>query len=87
MVFYATRLCCKKKTINARELTFISYAGMIRGAIAFALVLQIPVCTEEQTENNDQSCFDRPLYELLISTTLALVMLTTILFGSFMGLV
>jgi NhaP-type Na+/H+ or K+/H+ antiporter len=40
--FYLFRLCFRKKTINWRELTFISYGGMIRGAIAFALVLQIP---------------------------------------------
>lgn len=39
--FYTCRLCCKKKTINFRELLFITYAGMIRGAIAFALVLKI----------------------------------------------
>jgi NhaP-type Na+/H+ or K+/H+ antiporter len=42
-VFYSSRLCCKRKTINFRELCFISYAGMIRGAIAFALVLKLPV--------------------------------------------
>ena len=44
-VFYTSRLCCKRKTINFRELCFISYAGMIRGAIAFALVLKLPVTT------------------------------------------
>jgi len=39
-VFYTGRLCCcRKKTISFRELNFITYAGMIRGAIAFALVL------------------------------------------------
>ena len=40
--FYLSRLCCKRRTINFRELCFISYAGMIRGAIAFALVLKLP---------------------------------------------
>ncbi len=39
--FYCCRLCFKSKTINFRELLFITYAGMIRGAIAFALVLKI----------------------------------------------
>ena len=39
--FYCCRLCCKKKTIKFNELLFITYAGMIRGAIAFALVLKI----------------------------------------------
>ena len=40
--FYTFRLCFRKKTISFRELLFITYAGMIRGAIAFALVLKIP---------------------------------------------
>jgi len=40
--FYAFRLCCKTRTINVLELCFITYAGMIRGAIAFALVLTLP---------------------------------------------
>ena len=35
------RVCCKMKDINIRELIFISYGGMIRGAIAFGLVLKI----------------------------------------------
>jgi len=48
-VFYSSRLCCKRKTINFRELCFISYAGMIRGAIAFALVLKLPVTTIDAT--------------------------------------
>ena len=39
--FYCFRLCFKKKTIKFNELLFITYAGMIRGAIAFALVLKI----------------------------------------------
>lgn len=42
--FYMFSLCFKKKTICFSELCFICYAGMIRGAIAFALVLRIPVC-------------------------------------------
>ena len=39
--FYMCRCCFKKKTIKFNELIFITYAGMIRGAIAFALVLKI----------------------------------------------
>ena len=34
--------CCKMKDIDIRELIFISWGGMIRGAIAFGLVLKIP---------------------------------------------
>lgn len=40
-VFYMFRICFRAKTIAFNELCFITYAGMIRGAIAFALVLKI----------------------------------------------
>jgi hypothetical protein len=35
------KLCSKKSNINLKELIFISYGGMIRGAIAFGLVLKL----------------------------------------------
>ena len=36
------KCCCRYKSgINLKELIFIWYAGMIRGAIAFGLVLRI----------------------------------------------
>lgn len=41
--FFLFRLCFKSRTLNTKELTFITYAGMIRGAIAFALVLTLPL--------------------------------------------
>jgi NhaP-type Na+/H+ or K+/H+ antiporter len=41
--FYMFTLCCRKRTIKFNELCFITYGGMIRGAIAFALVLKIPI--------------------------------------------
>ena len=41
-VYFGFRLCCKTRTLNIMEVVFISYAGMIRGAIAFALVLTLP---------------------------------------------
>lgn len=78
--FYLFRLCFKKKTINFKELVFISYGGMIRGAIAFGLVLQIPHnCLTEP-----DICWTIQNYELAKSTTLAIVMLTTLIFGTFM---
>ena len=80
--FYCFRCCFKKKTIKFNELLFITYAGMIRGAIAFALVLKIEhddgsgtVCT---------NCYSKENYDLVVSTTLMLVMLTTLIFGTFM---
>jgi sodium/hydrogen exchanger-like protein 6/7/sodium/hydrogen exchanger 8 len=55
-----------------KELVFIWYAGMIRGAIAFGLVLRI-----------DKS---NPNRDLIVTTCLSLVLITTIIFGSTVGL-
>jgi NhaP-type Na+/H+ or K+/H+ antiporter len=83
-IFYLGRLCCRKKTINFRELCFITYAGMIRGAIAFALVLKIPKVGDEGCDS-ETDCLSVVNYEVLVSTTLILVMVTTLLFGTFMS--
>lgn len=66
---------------------------MIRGAIAFALVLKIPyynpkdpsTCPEAVLDPGTKTCFKKPIYETMVSTTLILVMLTTLIFGTFMG--
>jgi NhaP-type Na+/H+ or K+/H+ antiporter len=84
--FYLFRLCFKSRNINFRELCFITYAGMIRGAIAFALVLRIPVEGSESCSSTSPSeCLLGQNYDVLVSTTLVLVMLTTLIFGTFMG--
>lgn len=58
-----------------RELCFISYGGMIRGAIAFGLVLKI---------KEGDGFAERGV---VITTTLAVVIITTVVFGTFMPLV
>lgn len=55
--FYLFRLCFKKKTINFNELCFITYGGMIRGAIAFALVMMIPY---NDVNNSNPECAKDP---------------------------
>jgi NhaP-type Na+/H+ or K+/H+ antiporter len=78
--FYLFRLCFKKKTINFKELLFITWGGMIRGAIAFALVLKIPwTCPSTEPE-----CLEQDLYDVARSTTLVIVIATTLIFGTFM---
>lgn len=59
--------------LNYRELIFIWYSGLIRGAIAFGLVLRI-----------ENSFAGR---NLIVTTCLSLVLISTIVFGSTVGLV
>jgi NhaP-type Na+/H+ or K+/H+ antiporter len=57
-----------KSGINMRDLIFISYAGIIRGAVAFGLVLRIDESVEHRS--------------VIVTTSLALVCFTTIFLGS-----
>lgn len=57
-----------KSGIKFKDLIFISYAGIIRGAVAFGLVLRI----DESVENRS----------VIVTTSLALVCFTTIVLGS-----
>lgn len=71
------RCCSKKSDLTLREVGFINYGGTIRGAVAFGLVLKIP-------EDEPQIFKERGVF---ITTTLAVVIITTILFGTLMKLV
>lgn len=75
------KCCCKMKDININELLFITYGGMIRGAIAFGLVLKI----DESVDDNGETLFKER--GCVITTTLACVIITTVGFGSFMPVV
>jgi NhaP-type Na+/H+ or K+/H+ antiporter len=68
-------LCKHKRQVSFKQLVFIYYGGLIRGAISFGLVLTI--------ENNENV----PNRDVIITTTLALVVITTVVFGSFTGMV
>ena len=57
-----------KSGIKFKELIFISYAGIIRGAVAFGLVLRIDDSVEHRS--------------VIVTTSLVLVCFTTIFFGS-----
>ena len=61
-------MCGYKSGISSKQLAFISYAGLIRGAVAFGLVLRI-----------DSSVKHKPV---IVTTSLCLVVFTTVLLGS-----
>ena len=71
------KLCGYEKShphpLNYKELVFIWYAGLIRGAIAFGLVLRI----EKSFAGRD----------LIVTTCLSLVLITTIIYGSTVGVI
>jgi len=81
--FYFFRLFFKKETIRFNELCFITWGGMIRGAIAFALVMKIPYVGSEKC-HNPEYCYTKEQYDLAVSTCLMLVFITTLVFGTFM---
>ena len=66
------KLCRYNSGLNVREIIFIWYAGMIRGAIAFGLVLKIHGEKEGNTE-------------VIVTTALMLVVFTTVFCGSTVG--
>ncbi len=55
--FYAFNQCFKSRTLNPKELLFISWGGVIRGAIAFALVLKIPIAGTHTCTIKEEDCF------------------------------
>jgi len=66
------RCICYDPQLSLREIIFIWYAGMIRGAIAFGLVLRI----DNKYENK----------KVIVTTALLLVIFTTVVFGSTVGI-
>lgn len=77
VVSYYMFSCCKGSPSNKlsfREVSFLSYAAFIRGAIAFGLVLNV-----------DEVIF--PQKKIIVSTILVLVITTTIIIGSFTNIV
>ena len=72
-VQYTFVLCGAERSLKFKECVFLSYAGMIRGAIALGLAIKAEHFFTE--------------YNFIVTSVLALVILSTLLFGSFMPLV
>lgn len=76
---YLFKVCCSFQDVNSKELLYLTFSGMMRGAIAFGLVLRIPSGTNP---DSDESAANEE--GAMITTALALVILTTTVFGSLM---
>ncbi len=76
LIFLMRFLCCKKPFLSMGELTFQWFAGLIRGPIAFGLVLRL----------DSEPDIVQPRKDIIITSTLVLVIFTTIVFGSIMPL-
>ena len=67
------RLCGYQSGISFKQVFFIGYAGLIRGAIAFGLVLRINHSVGQRS--------------VIVTTCLTLVVFTTVFFGATVGMV
>lgn len=76
-LLYLTKLLGHKPLVSFKQVLFICYAGLIRGAIAFGLVLKLDssIVPNDDTRN------------VITTTALTLVISTTLMFGSTMPLV
>jgi len=70
---FMLKICRYDAKLSVREIIFIWYAGMIRGAIAFGLVLRI----HGGADGNRK---------VIVTTALMLVVFTTVFCGSTVGL-
>jgi len=87
-ISYYLFACCPGKKFNKltfRQLSFLAYAALIRGSIAFGLVLRIPVDKNELNFDNDEDA--RRGLEVITSTCASLVVITTCIFGGFTPMV
>lgn len=73
-LLFFLKICKYDSQLNFKQQIFIWFAGMIRGAIAFGLVLNI--------DGKEFASRD-----IIVTTTLSLVILTTMVLGGILGLV
>ena len=73
LVQYIFVILGSEKTLKFKECVFLSYAGMIRGAIALGLAIKAEHYFSD--------------YGFVVASVLALVIISTLVFGSFMPLI
>jgi len=72
--FYMMGICKHKFTLTFKQVTFVAYAGLIRGAISVGLVLKL-------------EDYQIHYFEVIRTTTLTMVVATTIIYGGTLPLV
>lgn len=68
---YSTAICRHRRQVSFKQLLFIWYGGLIRGAIAFGLVLRL-----------DATLVQEKHLQVITTTALTLVVSSTFIFGS-----
>lgn len=85
-ISYYLFACCPGKKFNKltfKQLSFLAYAALIRGSIAFGLVLRVD---KNELRFEDKTKAKHGL-EVITSTCASLVVITTCIFGGFTPMV
>jgi NhaP-type Na+/H+ or K+/H+ antiporter len=79
LAHFILMICFYPRRFSFPEILFISWGGMIRGSICFALAVNIPyICY------GGDECEAEKYYELTKTSALAIVIITSLVFGTFM---
>jgi hypothetical protein len=85
--------CCYPRTYTFKEITFINYSGLVRGPVCYGLMLLVShhhVWTWDRPEDIDErhskEFLDHLKDSVVHNAVILNVMLTTIVYGSFMSL-
>jgi NhaP-type Na+/H+ or K+/H+ antiporter len=83
--------CCYPRTFSFKEITFINYSGLVRGAVCYGLSLLVQeegVWAFTSSGNSDIDAAATSIKNSVVHNTVILnVVLTTLIYGSFMNLV
>jgi len=82
--YVLSRICCcggkfnKIPDLTLKEVTFLTYSGFTKGAICYGLALEV-------AETSPSGVYSHEMKSILHNCVLAVVILTTVFFGSFMS--
>jgi hypothetical protein len=80
--------CCYPRTYTFKEITFINYAGLVRGPVCYGLSLLVShEGIWKHTKGENQAEMTEMMESVVHNTVICNVILTTVIYGSFMSLV